>query len=64
MYIQDFDEAYEKYTIAGFGDGVVNGNDMYGVPYIKKYGDDIKGYAWNCNNYIRTETVRVVDERK
>lgn len=61
VYIQDFDEAYEKYTIAGFGDSFVNGTDMSGIPYIEKYGDKIRGYAWNCNNYIRTETVRVAN---
>ena len=61
VYIQDFDEAYEKYTIAGFGDSFVNGTDMSGIPYIEKYGDEIRGYAWNCNNYIRTETVRVAN---
>ena len=61
VYIQDYSETYEKHTIAGFGDGVVNGRDMSGVPYIEKYGDETRGYKWNCNNYIRTETVRVAN---
>ena len=61
VYIQDYSETYEKHTIAGFGDGVVNGKDMSGVPYIEKYGDETRGYKWNCNNYIRTETVRVAN---
>ena len=61
VYIQDYSETYEKHTIAGFGDGVVNGTDMSGVPYIEKYGDETRGYKWNCNNYIRTETVRVAN---
>lgn len=61
VYIQDYSGTYEKYTIAGFGDGVVNGTDMSGVPYIEKHGDETRGYKWNCNNYIRTEIVRVAN---
>ena len=61
VWIQDYRDEYEKHTIVGFGDGVVNGTDMSGVPYIEKYGDETSGYKWNCNNYIRTETVRVAN---
>ena len=60
VFLHDgFDGMYEKYTIVGFGDSIVNGNDMTGVPYVEKYGNEERGYAWNCNNYIRTETVRL-----
>ena len=64
VYVRDtISEIYEKCKIEGIGDSVVNGHDMTGIPYIARYGDEERGYAWNCNNYIRTETVRVVKRR-
>lgn len=61
VYIHDrFDCTYGKYEVEGFGNGIVNGQDMTNVPYVGIYGDKNKGYAWNINNYIRTETIKVV----
>lgn len=61
VYWQDrYNGRYEKHAIVGFGDTVVNGTDMTGVPYLAMYGDKERGYTWNCNNYIRTDTVKVV----
>lgn len=59
VYVEDYDCNWAQFRVAGFGDGVVNGCDMTGVPYVEKYGDNSRGYAWNPNNYIRTKTVRV-----
>ena len=58
-----YDNIYNKYvkhTVVGFGENErVNGLKAYGVPYVDMYGNEDKGYAWNSNNYIRTETIRV-----
>lgn len=52
---------YEKLEVVGFGElPYVNGVPALNKPYVKRYGDEESGYAWNCNNYIRTDTVRVV----
>lgn len=65
VYIATHD-GYEKHKVVGFGeDRVVNGRDVKGMPYVDlclnkdtETGEDT--YAWNPNNYIRTETIRVV----
>jgi hypothetical protein len=59
VYVANCDANYNQYKVIGFGDGMVNGIDMTEVPYVELYGDEESGYAWNCNNYLRTETVRV-----
>lgn len=59
VYVGDYECNYIQLRVAGFGDGMVNGDDMTGVPYVARYGDKVRGYAWNCNNYIRTETVKI-----
>lgn len=52
---------YEKYKVVGFGeDEYVNGVKTKDIPYVNKYGNEEKGYSWNCNNYIQSDTVRVV----
>lgn len=52
---------YEKHKVVDFGeDTMVNGTNVKGMPYVDLYGNIVDGYAWNINNYIRTETVRVV----
>ena len=51
---------YEVCTVVGFGENThINGHNVYGIPYVNKYGDESRGYSWNINNYIRTSTVRV-----
>jgi hypothetical protein len=59
VYVEDYECNYSQYRVVGFGDTVVNGSDMTNVPYVERYGDAVRGYAWNCNNYIRTETVKI-----
>lgn len=59
VYVEDYECNYRQFRIAGFGDTVVNGSNMTGVPYVERYGDEVRGYAWNCNNYIRTDTVKI-----
>lgn len=58
IWVRDFMEGYELHKIEGIGNGIVNGNDMTGVPYVGLYGRD-GDYSWNINNYIRTETARL-----
>lgn len=60
FFFDDVYNRYEKHTVMGFGtekpDGWIN---TLGAPYVDKYGDEEKGYAWNYNNYIKGKTVRV-----
>lgn len=52
-----------KHKVVGFGsDKYVNGTNVKGMPYMDLYGDDYRGYDWNINNYILTETVRIAPE--
>lgn len=49
---------FVKAKVVGFGEGVVNGYDFTGVPYVDLYSmDDPEGFASNSNNYIRTSEV-------
>lgn len=65
VYVQNgYDGTYKKCTVVGFGDDTVNGHSMLYIPYVDLYGDEEKGYAWNCNNYLRTETVRKAKRRR
>ena len=51
---------YELHEIVGFGtQDAVNGRGYLGRPYAAIYGDKKRGYEWNCNNYVRTETCRI-----
>lgn len=59
-FFNDINNKYEKHTVVGFGEkDYVNGVKAKGVPYVDRYGDETEGYSWNCNNYIRENTVRV-----
>jgi hypothetical protein len=63
VLILNYDGKAIKHKVMGFGTkGWVNGMNVVGVPYVDLYGDSERGYDWNCNNYIRTETVRVVEQ--
>ena len=44
----DYNNTAEKAWIVGYGNGIVNGSDVTGRPYIDKYGDDP---SKNPNNY-------------
>lgn len=60
VFVRRVDGRFEAYPVAGVGDGrVVNGLDTTGVPYVAMYAE--YGPAEdNCNNYLRTPTVRRV----
>ena len=62
VFMQIRDGQYDKLEVCGFGTTYVNGHQMKDVPYVALYGDEERGYAWNCNNYIRTKTIRVAKE--
>lgn len=63
VLLMDYNGKVEKHKVVGFGTkDWVNGFNACGVPYVDKYGDKERGYDWNCNNYIRTNTVRIVEE--
>ena len=52
------DELYgeqSKHKVVGFKDG---------VPFVDKFGDGVKGSVWNSQNYINTDTVRLVKKGK
>lgn len=60
VYVRRVDGTYGAFPVVGVGDGrVVNGLDTTGVPYVAMYAE--YGPAEdNCNNYLRTPTVRRV----
>lgn len=63
VLILDYNGNVIKHKVMGFGTKEwVNGMNVVGIPYVDLYGDNERGYDWNCNNYIRTKTVRVVEE--
>lgn len=54
VYVYDrWRETHSKHKVVGFKDG---------VPFIDKFGDEKMGYAWNANNFINTDTVRLVEK--
>lgn len=62
VFIKEYNEKFVKHQIMGFGsEERVNGTNVYGKPYVDLYGDYFH-YSQNINNYILTETVRIVEE--
>lgn len=62
VFIKEYNEKFTKHQVMGFGsEERVNGTAVYGKPYVDLYGDYFS-YDKNINNYIFTETVRVVEE--
>lgn len=63
---KDVEEFFNEYTAdntVGFGiDEWQNGTNVNGMPYVDLYSDGNGNYNGNINNYIRTETVRIVEE--
>ena len=54
VYVYDqVRETHIKHKVVGFKDG---------VPFIDKFGDEKMGYAWNASNFIKTDTVRLVEK--
>lgn len=61
VIIMDYNGKVSKHKVMGFGeDGYVNGTNVKGLPFMDMYGNDYFDYSENINNYIRTETVKVV----
>ncbi|MBM6777840.1 hypothetical protein H7U34_11285 [Collinsella tanakaei] len=59
VFVRQVDGRYKAYPVVGVGDGrVVNGLDTTGIPYVNMYNGE--ACADNCNNYLRTPTVRRV----
>ena len=62
VFIKEFNEKFVKHQVMGFSrEELVNGTAVYGKPYVDLYGD-YSHYEQNINNYILTQTVRVVKE--
>lgn len=62
VLLMDYNGKVKKHKVMGFGTkDWVNGFNAFGVPYVDLYGDNEKGYDWNCNNYIFAETVKIVE---
>lgn len=60
VFIKEYDEKFVKHQVMGFGgEERVNGTNVYGKPYVDLYGNYFS-YDKNINNYVLTETVRVV----
>ena len=62
VYFVDFDCKVKSGKVIGFGrpGQVVNGCDVSWMPFMDIYGVD---HSRNINNYIRTDTARVLRER-
>lgn len=55
-----YDDYYSNYDLVkvyGFGDGIINGHDVTGVPYVGMYGYDATEYKKNCNNYLSLKSM-------
>lgn len=62
VLIMDYDGKVSKHKVMGFGvDEYHNGTNVNGMPYVDLYGDSEGNYDCNINNYIRTATVKVVE---
>lgn len=62
VFIERHDGKFVKHKVMGFGNNEwLNGFNVNGVPYVGLYGDSERGYDWNCNNYIRTKTVKIAE---
>ena len=63
VLIMNYNGNVDKHKVMGFGtDKFVNGMNVNGVPYVDLYGNVDGDFSWNINNYIRTDTVRVIEE--
>ena len=62
VILMDYDGKILKHKVMGFGkDTFVNGTNVSGLPYVDLYGNENGEFDWNYNNYIHTQTVRVVE---
>lgn len=66
VYIMGYNGDYKKHNIVGFGeDRIINGTNVKGLPYVDLYLNtnpitEEEDYTSNINNYIQTQTIRVV----
>ena len=58
VVFMDWNGTVQTGEIVGIGSGIVNGQDMTGVPYMGIYGSDSCPVEKNSNNYIKTPTAR------
>ena len=64
VILMNYDGKTEKHHVMGFGDcEIINGTNVGNKPFVDKYGDYFN-YANKINNYILTDTVKVVEEVK
>lgn len=60
VIFQNWNCEMEKGVVIGFGaDRSVNGKNVFGLPYMDRYGNGKP--EENINNYLRSETVRVIE---
>lgn len=61
IYVRQVCGSYEAFPVVGVGEmgRVVNGVDVGGLPFVAMYGERMPPEE-NCNNYLRTPTVRRV----
>ncbi|WP_165047559.1 MULTISPECIES: hypothetical protein [unclassified Adlercreutzia] len=62
VFMRDFESAWKVYPVVGFGEGVRNGSDVTGVPYVARYDHD-GDYSWNCNNYVQGDTAYIMPRK-
>lgn len=63
VLILDYNGNVNKHKVMGFGTkDWLNGMNVNGVPYVDLYRDKDGNCDWNCNNYIHTKTVRIVED--
>lgn len=61
VYLMNSDGQIDEYSVMGFGeDKFVNGTRVLGMPYVNKYANEQGVFSENINNYITSETVRLV----
>lgn len=56
VYVMNYTGKYELCEVCGFGDRLVNGTNVIGIPYIDRFGEN---YAENINNYLLEESYRI-----
>lgn len=65
VFVQNLNGTYDKWPVVGFGkDEFRNGQNVNGVPYVAMFGNDEKGYDWNINNYILSNTAMLAPEKQ
>lgn len=64
VLLMNYDGKVLKHKVMGFGDcEIINGTNVGNMPFVNLYGDYFN-YANNINNYIRTKTVKVIEEKQ